>query len=69
MIEAVEGLIRKRPEIRDGLGDALSHYLMTLRGYMANGVYDPDWARLPAPPFGAATAEAHVGELRLAHTA
>jgi radical SAM superfamily enzyme YgiQ (UPF0313 family) len=69
MIEAVEGLIRKRPEIRDGLGDALSHYLMTLRGYMANGVYDPDWARLPAPPFGAATAEAHMGELRLAHTA
>lgn len=69
MIEQVQALMADRPEIRDGLGDALSHYLMTLRGYIANGVYDPDWARLPAPPFGAATAEDHLGELRLAHTA
>jgi radical SAM superfamily enzyme YgiQ (UPF0313 family) len=69
MVDRVQALMRARPEIRDGLGDALSHYLMTLRGYQANGVYDPDWARLPAPPFGAATAEAHMGELRLAHTA
>lgn len=69
LVDAVQGLMRARPEIRDGLGDALSHYLMTLRGYELNGVYDPAWARLAAPPFGAATAEAHMGELRLAHTA
>jgi radical SAM superfamily enzyme YgiQ (UPF0313 family) len=69
MIEKVRDLMRGRPEIREGLGDALSHYLMTLRGYQANGVYDADWARLPAPPFGAASAEDHMGELRLAHSA
>lgn len=64
MVARVQDLMRVRPEIRDGLSDALTHYLMTLRGYELNGVYDRDWARLKAPPFGAGTAEAHLGELR-----
>lgn len=45
-------LMNARPEIRDGLSDALSHYLMTLRSYELDGVCQRGWAELKAPPFG-----------------
>ncbi len=47
-------LMAARPEIRDGLSDALTHYLMTLRSYELDGVYERGWAELEGPPFGAA---------------
>lgn len=54
-------LMRRRPEIRDGIGDALTHYLMSLRGMQQNGVFDPAWAGMPDPPFGSQTIEAGCG--------
>lgn len=48
-------LMAKRPEIRDGISDALSHYLMTLASYAADGVVEPGWAELDTPPFGILT--------------
>ncbi len=56
--------MRARPEIRDILGDALTYYLMTLRGYELEGVYDRSWEQLPAPPFGAATADERLERIR-----
>jgi hypothetical protein len=50
-------LMRSRPEIRDGLSDALTHYVMTLRSYERDGIYERGWAELPAPPFGSAAAD------------
>lgn len=44
-------LMRARPEIRDGLGDVLTTWLLSLYVHQEKGVYDADWARLPAPPF------------------
>jgi radical SAM superfamily enzyme YgiQ (UPF0313 family) len=44
-------LSRERPELRDGITDAFSHYLMTLRSYEINGVYDRTLAELASPPF------------------
>jgi hypothetical protein len=50
-------LMAARPEIRDGLSDALTHYLMTLRSYEVDGVYQRGWAEFRTPPFGAAGIE------------
>lgn len=44
-------LMRTRPEIRDGLGDVLTTWLLSLYVHREKGVYDAEWARLPAPPF------------------
>jgi radical SAM superfamily enzyme YgiQ (UPF0313 family) len=57
-------LMRARPEIRESLGDALSYYLMTVRGYEIDGVYERGWAQLPAPPFGIATADERLRRIR-----
>ena len=57
-------LMRQRPEIRDGIGDALSHYLMTLQSYELNSVYDRSWARMDAPPFGIASADERLARIR-----
>jgi radical SAM superfamily enzyme YgiQ (UPF0313 family) len=56
--------MRKRPEIREVLGDALTYYLMTLRGYEIEGVYERGWAALAAPPFGIATADERLSHIR-----
>jgi hypothetical protein len=48
----VLSLMRKRPEIRESLSDALTHYLMTLRAYQLNGVCMSGWGELQSPPFG-----------------
>ncbi len=64
LVRAAFDLMRARPEIRDGLGDALSHYLMTLRSYELNGTYDPAWAAMDAPPFGIETADRHLERIR-----
>ena len=56
--------MRARPEIREVLGDALTYYLMTLRGYEIEGVYERGWAQLPAPPFGIATADERLERIR-----
>lgn len=52
LLEHSFALIRRRPEIRDGIGDALGHYLLSLRGYELSAVYDRQWAAMDAPPFG-----------------
>ncbi|HEY0599530.1 radical SAM protein [Brevundimonas sp.] len=44
-------LMRTRPDIRDGLGDVLTTWLLSLYVHQEKGVYDSAWARLPAPPF------------------
>lgn len=44
-------LMRAHPEIRDGLGDVLTTWLLSLYVHREKGVYDAEWARLPAPPF------------------
>ena len=44
-------LMRAHPEIRDGLGDVLTTWLLSLYVHREKGVYDPEWARLSAPPF------------------
>jgi radical SAM superfamily enzyme YgiQ (UPF0313 family) len=50
-------LIRERPELRDGITDAFSHYLMTLRGYEINEVYDRALAGAASPPFDLARSD------------
>lgn len=65
LIRRVRILMLARPEIRDGLNDALSHYAMTLRSYELSGVYDRNWARLDAPPFEAPTSDARLERIRL----
>lgn len=54
LVRRSRALMNAKPEIRDGLNDALSHYLMTLRGYELDGIYQRGWAEMKAPPFGAA---------------
>lgn len=44
-------LMRARPEIRDGLSDVLTTWLLSLYVHIEKGVYDPAWAALDAPPF------------------
>jgi len=44
-------LMRAHPEIRDGLGDVLTTWLLSLHVHREKGVYDAEWGRLPAPPF------------------
>jgi hypothetical protein len=56
--------MRARPEIGDAIGDALSHYLMTLRSYEVNGIYDRAWAAMAAPPFGIASADERLARIR-----
>jgi radical SAM superfamily enzyme YgiQ (UPF0313 family) len=58
-------LMTAKPEIRDGLSDALTHYLMTLRSYELDGIYERGWAELEAPPFGTAGVDEQVGRLRV----
>jgi hypothetical protein len=57
-------LMRKRPEVRDGISDALTHYLMTLRSFELNSIYDRTWARMDAPPFGQASADVRLERIR-----
>jgi radical SAM family protein len=64
LIPRVRALTLKWPEIRDPLNDALSHYLITLRSYDLEGVYDRVWARLAAPPFGTAAPDARIERIR-----
>ena len=64
LVHNVFALMRERPDIRDGLGDAMSHYLMTLRAYELNGVYDRDWAAMSAPPFGHAKSDRRLEQIR-----
>ncbi|TGY88992.1 B12-binding domain-containing radical SAM protein [Marinicauda algicola] len=63
LISSAMELMRRRPDIRDGIADALTHYLMSLRGMQQNGVYDPVWAGLARPPFGAETLDARARDL------
>lgn len=48
---AVRRMMRARPDIRDGLSDVMTTWLLGLYGHIEKGLYDSDWARLPAPPF------------------
>lgn len=57
-------LMRARPQVRDAISDALSHYLMTFRSYEMNGVYDRAWAKMTAPPFGIASADERLARIR-----
>jgi radical SAM superfamily enzyme YgiQ (UPF0313 family) len=64
VVQRAMALMRARPEIRDAISDALSHYLMTFRSYELNGVYDRSWARMDAPPFGIASADERLARIR-----
>lgn len=64
LVRRTAALMRKRPEIRDGIGDALTHYLMTMASYRQNGVYDDAWAKMDAPPFGIDTADERLERIR-----
>jgi radical SAM superfamily enzyme YgiQ (UPF0313 family) len=57
-------LMRKRPQVRDAVSDALSHYLMTFRSYEMNGIYDRAWVKMSAPPFGIASADERLARIR-----
>lgn len=48
--------MRARPEIRDGLNDVMTTWLLALHNFKQRGVYDAEWARLQAPPFALADA-------------
>ncbi len=56
--------MRARPEVREVLGDALTYYLMTLRGYESEGIYERGWAAMAAPPFGMASADDRLARIR-----
>ena len=64
LVQRTFALARQRPEIRDGISDALSHYLMTLRSYEVNNIYDRAWAHMGAPPFGKALADERLERIR-----
>jgi len=64
LVKRAFALMRQRPEIRDGISDALSHYLMGLRSAEQNGIYDRTWARMDAPPFGTTSADDRLARLR-----
>lgn len=64
MVERARALTRARPDVRDAVGDALSHYLMTLKSYEVNGIYDRAWAAMDAPPFGIASADERLARIR-----
>ena len=63
VVRRVFTLIRERPELRDSIGDAFSHYLMTLQSYQVNGVYDRELADLDAPPFDQTAASSWRADL------
>lgn len=44
-------VMRDRPDIRDGLGDIMTTWLLALHNFKLRGVYDPQLARMTAPPF------------------
>lgn len=69
LVERVKDLRRERPELADALSGTLGHYITTLEGYQRTGIYDREWSRLPAPPFGAETVRTPLGGLQLAHVA
>jgi radical SAM superfamily enzyme YgiQ (UPF0313 family) len=52
LIQRSFALMKARPEIREGLTDILTHYLMTRRTYELDGVIVRGWEELEAPPFG-----------------
>lgn len=54
---------RADPAVRDGLSDALSHYVLTVAGFRRRGLYDPEWAKAAAPPFGSARASDRLATL------
>lgn len=56
--------MRERPDVREVLGDALTYYLVTLRGYELQGIYERGWAAMPEPPFGIATADERLSRIR-----
>jgi radical SAM superfamily enzyme YgiQ (UPF0313 family) len=64
LLQRADALMRKRPEIRDGLRDTLSQYLMMLASYQLNNLYDRAWAAMDAPPFGIATADERLQRIR-----
>ena len=64
VVQRAVALSRARPDARDAIGDALSHYLMTLRSYEMNGVYDRAWAEMDAPPFGTSSADERLARIR-----
>ena len=44
-------IMRRHPETTDGLNDIMTTWLLALHNFKQRGVYDAEWARLPAPPF------------------
>ncbi|MBO9500681.1 radical SAM protein [Brevundimonas sp. A19_0] len=44
-------LMRARPEVRDGLADILTTWMLSLYVHIEKGVYDPEWALMDGPPF------------------
>lgn len=51
VIRKANRLMRTRPDIRDGLSDILTTWMLSLYVHMEKGVYDAEWARMDSPPF------------------
>ncbi|MDI1281813.1 radical SAM protein [Brevundimonas sp.] len=51
VIAQASRLMRRHPDIRDGLTDILTTWLLSLYVHMEKGVYDAEWAAMDAPPF------------------
>ena len=64
VVRKSHALMRRHPEIRDGIGEVLGHYLMTLRSYEMDGIYERGWSDLKAPPFGSASSDTRLERIR-----
>ncbi len=52
--------MRERPEIRDGLNDIMTTWLLALHNFRNRGVYDAEMSDLDAPPFERLTASGRL---------
>lgn len=50
-VSECRSIMRSRPDIRDGLNDIMTTWLLALHNFRQRNVYDAEWARLDAPPF------------------
>ncbi|MGN7612465.1 radical SAM protein [Magnetococcales bacterium HHB-1] len=51
IIRHASWLMKKHPEIKNGLTSMLQRYLIDLRIHIMKGLYNPEWAEASAPPF------------------
>lgn len=54
---------RRRPEIGTAVGEVIFRYLAILVNLSKNGMYDPEWSRMSAPPFDMRTTDERLERL------